>query len=109
MTNLPDDQYVWPDRLQIRDTKLHDDLGDGGQRIYTTAGRGHETREYLRADVVREGGSLICNARQICFHEGCQYEDAREENRRLRARISELETAIASVKRNVENSLKVLR
>ncbi len=40
----------WPLRLNIRDTQLHDDLGGGGQRIYTTAGRGYRTVEYVRAD-----------------------------------------------------------
>lgn len=42
---------VWPDRLMIRDTQLHDDMGGAGQRIYTTAGQGYEKREYVRADV----------------------------------------------------------
>lgn len=43
---------VWPERLMIRDTGLYDDLGGGGQRIYTTAGRGYERCNYIRADVV---------------------------------------------------------
>ena len=42
---------IWPDRLMIRDTGLHDDMGGGGQRIYTTAGRGYERKEYVRADL----------------------------------------------------------
>jgi hypothetical protein len=42
---------VWPEYLDIRDTQLHDDMGGGGQRIYTTAGRGYEKRRYVRADV----------------------------------------------------------
>lgn len=40
---------VWPESLMIRDTGLHDDLSGGGQRIYTTAGRGYETRQYVLA------------------------------------------------------------
>lgn len=44
---------VWPDRLMIRDTGLYDDMGGGGQRIYTTAGRGYERKEYVRADIAR--------------------------------------------------------
>lgn len=52
--NLTDDQHVWPDRLMIRDTKLHDDLGGGGQRIYTTAGQGYVKHEYVRAELVAE-------------------------------------------------------
>jgi hypothetical protein len=44
-------ELVWPDELMIRDTKLYDDMGGGGQRIYTTAGRGYETRKYIRADL----------------------------------------------------------
>lgn len=47
MTEAP----IWPDRLRIRDTGLHDDLGGPGQRIYTTAGRGYERQEYVRADL----------------------------------------------------------
>lgn len=43
--------HVWPDRLRIRDTKLHDDRGGLGQPIYTTAGQGYEKREYVRADL----------------------------------------------------------
>ena len=43
---------VWPDKLRIRDTQLHDDIGGAGQRIYTTAGQGYEKREYIRADLV---------------------------------------------------------
>ena len=43
MTEAP----IWPDRLRIRDTGLHDDLGGPGQRIYTTAGRGYERQEYV--------------------------------------------------------------
>jgi hypothetical protein len=42
---------VWPDSLMIRDTRLHDDMGGLGQRIYTTAGAGYEKRKYIRADV----------------------------------------------------------
>lgn len=38
---------VWPNALMIRDTGLHDDMGGGGQRIYTTAGRGYEKRRYV--------------------------------------------------------------
>lgn len=50
--SLPaDQQSVWPDRLRIRDTGLHDDLGGLGQRIYTTAGQGYEKRDYVRADL----------------------------------------------------------
>ena len=46
-----DVERVWPERLKIRDTGLHDDLGGPGQRIYTTAGRGYERVEYIRADL----------------------------------------------------------
>ncbi|MBZ9984981.1 hypothetical protein LB521_27995 [Mesorhizobium sp. BR-1-1-8] len=45
------DDSLWPDQLMIRDTKLYDDMGGGGQRIYTTAGRGYEKRLYIRADL----------------------------------------------------------
>jgi NTP pyrophosphatase (non-canonical NTP hydrolase) len=52
MSDLPTSkEKVWPDRLMIRDTALHDDLGGLGQRIYTTSGQGYEKREYVRADL----------------------------------------------------------
>lgn len=43
--------HVWPAELMIRDTKLYDDMGGAGQRIYTTAGQGYEKRKYIRADL----------------------------------------------------------
>lgn len=43
---------TYPDRLMIRDTMLHDDMGGLGQRIYTTAGQGYERVEYIRADLI---------------------------------------------------------
>src|SRR6478735_3555697 len=42
-------ENVWPEYLMIRDTGLYDDMGGGGQRIYTTAGRGYEKRKYVLA------------------------------------------------------------
>ena len=48
---VDDEGHVWPTKLRIRDTKLHDDMGGSGQRIYTTAGRGYKTVEYVRADL----------------------------------------------------------
>jgi hypothetical protein len=51
-SNVDNSKNVWPDRLMIRDTQLYDDMSGGGQRIYTTAGRGYEKREYIRADLV---------------------------------------------------------
>lgn len=107
---LTDEQDVWPDRLMIRDTRLHDDIGGAGQRIYTTAGQGYEKREYVRADVPTNlDGVRVNNPRMICFHEGCQWETSQTEKKWLRARVTELETALSSVKRNIENSLKVIR
>lgn len=35
-----EDGHEWPAFLNIRDTKLHDDMGGLGQHIYTTAGCG---------------------------------------------------------------------
>lgn len=51
MTDPTHIDHIWPERLMIRDTMLHDDMGGGGQRIYTTAGQGYEKREYVRADL----------------------------------------------------------
>jgi hypothetical protein len=45
------DGSEWPTYVMIRDTKLHDDLGGGGQRIFTTAGNGYEKRKYIRDDI----------------------------------------------------------
>ena len=49
MTNRPDEAF--PGRLRIRDTRLYDDMGGAGQRIYTTAGQGYKKVEYVRADL----------------------------------------------------------
>lgn len=45
----------WPEYLMLRDTKLHDDMGGKGQRIYTTAGFGYEKRKYIREDLATQG------------------------------------------------------
>ena len=44
----------WPERLRLRNTRLRDDLGGAGQRIFTTAGQGYEKKVYVRADVASE-------------------------------------------------------
>lgn len=41
----------WPDYLMIRDTKLNDDAGGLGQRIFTTAGAGYVKQKYVREDL----------------------------------------------------------
>lgn len=53
----------WPERLMIRDTGLHDDLGGPGQRIYTTAGRGYERVAYVRADIADAQAQEIARLR----------------------------------------------
>lgn len=80
---------VWPDRLKIRDTGLHDDMGGPGQRIYTTAGRGYETREYVRADADTPAGSSMPIRGSVlqCFHEGCQWRELMQTNNDLRDRL----------------------
>ena len=45
-----EDGHEWPAFLNIRDTKLHDDMGGLGQHIYTTAGCGYKTMKYVRQD-----------------------------------------------------------
>lgn len=52
-------QTIWPDRLWLRDTHLHDDMGGAGQRIYTTAGQGYEKCEYVRVDLVATPGATL--------------------------------------------------
>jgi len=44
-------EETFPDRLRIRDTRLYDDMGGAGQRIYTTAGQGYRKVDYVRADL----------------------------------------------------------
>jgi hypothetical protein len=44
---------IWPETLLIRDTKIYDDLGGGGKRIYTTTGNGYERKEYTRSDIAQ--------------------------------------------------------
>ena len=51
-TEKDEEGHEWPAVLMIRDTKLHDDMGGGGQRIHTTAGRGYKKVRYIRADLV---------------------------------------------------------
>ena len=68
---------VWPDKLRIRDTQLHDDIGGAGQRIYTTAGQGYEKREYIRADLVTaeiEQSQAIVKAAKELFRWHCMVE-----------------------------------
>ena len=48
----PTTERIWPDKINLRDTGLHDDMGGGGQRIYTNAGRGYERKEYTRTDLI---------------------------------------------------------
>ena len=38
---------AWPERLRLRDTKLRDDVGGAGQRIFTTSGQGYEKKVYV--------------------------------------------------------------
>ena len=40
-----------PDKVNLRDTSLLDDLGGSGRRIYTTAGNGYQRTEYTRTDI----------------------------------------------------------
>lgn len=48
---LPDGD--WPEYVMLRDTKLHDDMGGLGQRIFTTAGAGYTKVKYVREDLAR--------------------------------------------------------
>ena len=56
---------VWPDVLMIRDTKLHDDLGGCGQRVYTTAGNGDVRQKYVRADLVEADREELARLRAM--------------------------------------------
>jgi len=105
-----ENQCVWPDRLQIRDTGLHDDMGGGGQRIYTTAGRGYETRLYVRDDVdapqhratISGPKTEVCGARMQCYHEGCQWRELTAENLRLQQVISRMKEKAAYAQRQID-------
>ena len=57
MTDKVDETF--PDRLRIRDTRLYDDMGGAGQRIYTTAGQGYRKVDYVRADLYDAQASEI--------------------------------------------------
>lgn len=104
-----DSESVWPSVLRVRDTGLHDDMGGGGQRIYTTAGRGYETREYVLADApISDSAMPVKSPRMICYQSSCQYEAMREENKQLRARIAELQNAIEAVRTQIGKSLRLL-
>jgi hypothetical protein len=54
---MPDETF--PGTLRIRDTRIYDDIGGGGQRIYTTAGQGYTKVGYIRADLVAERDAEI--------------------------------------------------
>lgn len=70
-------ERIWPDRLKLRDTGLHDDMGGSGQRIYTTAGQGYAKEEYVRSDLLaaaeaerdgwRKEHERVCQEAADCF------------------------------------------
>lgn len=68
----PDEEgHEWPAVLLLRDTKLHDDLGGAGQRIYTTAGQGYKKVRYIRADLVEAQVMTLAEFKEhICM--GCE-------------------------------------
>lgn len=108
MANLPADS-VFPERLHIRDTGLHDDIGGGGQRIYTTAGSGYETREYIRADVPPLDRSVpVKSAVMQCYHEGCQYLRLTQENQQLRDRLLRVTDRAVALQRELEKIMASL-
>ena len=89
------DNTVWPDSLMIRDTKLYDDLGGMGQRIYTTAGNGYKKQKYVRADRI-EAQALEIAAMKIQLRMKApklDVSDLEAEIDRLRAAV----TALAAI------------
>jgi hypothetical protein len=62
---MSDKESIWPAQLHLRDTGIHDDLGGGGQRIYTTAGQGYEKRPYVLA----EGMKLSLEHGHVCIRD----------------------------------------
>ena len=62
MNDRPDETF--PDRLRIRDTRLYDDMGGAGQRIYTTAGQGYRKVDYVRADLYDAQASEIAELKE---------------------------------------------
>ena len=56
MTDAPEQM---PKTLRVRDTKLKDDLGGMGQRIYTTAGAGYTKTQYTRSDIAPKVKPLV--------------------------------------------------
>lgn len=55
-------------RLHLRDTELHDDIGGGGQRIWTTAGQGYVKTWFVEeapvADLLRRAEWEIRNLQE---------------------------------------------
>ena len=88
-------ERIWPDSLMIRDTGLHDDMGGGGRRIYTTAGRGYERKEYTRGDLCdpkqdeRVRALVKAAQAQLDYMDMCN--DTGDLERNLRAALSALE------------------
>jgi hypothetical protein len=54
----------WPDYVMLRDTKLHDDMGGLGQRIFTTAGAGYAKIKYVRHDLTHPQAAEVGEAVQ---------------------------------------------
>jgi len=78
---------VWPDTLSLRDTKLHDDLGGGGQRIYTTAGQGYERYEYVRRDLYEQAQQRIAELEAELDYPHQEIYELMAERDRLRAAL----------------------
>ena len=69
----------WPERLSIRDTKIYDDLGGLGQRIFTTAGAAYEKHTYYSEEYVSAKQALIeALEKDFAYHsELCTIQQAR--------------------------------
>lgn len=94
---------VWPERVRLRDTKLHDDMSGAGQRIYTTAGRGYTKIEYIRADIaeaeIERLKNLLGDPEGTIAHADSITSTSEAEIERLRARLAEAEPILTVMAR----------
>ena len=105
--------HEWPAFLNIRDTKLHDDMGGLGQHIYTTAGCGYKTMKYIRQDAFHPApadaerlaealrellGDIDLVKCDFCkCHTWCSVEDSRKSLTKHEAHSAQAQSPAASV------------
>lgn len=97
---------AWPEYLMLRDTKIHDDSGGLGHRIYTTAGAGFEKRKYISADLFDRLTAERDDWRRQAWHETDVAAVAVQEVERLTA---ERDSALAALDRIVSLKMSMFK